>query len=254
MVTEYVSKAWKAYKRNALSLIPAMIVILLISMASVGIVVMSMMTSMTESMLAGDFTAATFMSLMQSLSVGIAVMLIGILITIALQVGVVKMTVEALKGRTKVSTMFSTAKKKGITAIATYILALVIAGAVFGVFALLGFAAGVTAGFVMLGLGALVALVVLIFFAFMYQAIVIDNAGPVDALKLSFNFVKTNFLAVIALYVLYIVAAMILGLLPVIGTLLTMAVVAPVFLMALTAMYMDKKRRKGLKRPAKRKK
>jgi len=237
MVMEYLSKAWKAYKRNALSIIVAMLIIGVVAGGFVSLALTPMFASIGQAITAGGFSMAILFGIMQSFASSLVIAIIGIVIALALQVGFVRMMVESLKGRTKVRTMFEGAKKDWLKAIIAYALAYLLMIATILVFVLLAAAAGLV-GWVLLAIGILAVLVMAMSFVFINQAIVVNNASPTEALKKSYGFFKKNFLQVILLYLVYIVAVFVAALIPFIGSIIMLFLVAPVFLLALTALYM----------------
>lgn len=260
MVMEYLSKAWKAYKRNALSIIIAMLVIGVVTTIFVGLALTPMLLAISQARAAGTLDMGALFGLMQSFASSLVIAMVGILIALALQVGFVRMVVESLKGRTKVRTMFEGAKKDWLKAIIAYVLAYLLMIATILVFVLLAAVAGLV-GWVLLAIGILAVLVMAMSFVFINQAIVVNNASPTGALKKSYGFFKKNFLQVILLYLVYIVAAIVVSLVPVIGSIIMLFLVAPVFLLAMTALYMggrvteeeEEKPKRRARRKAKRK-
>lgn len=134
----------------------------------------------------------------------------------------IAMVEQGVRGQTvDLGTSFNEAVSKAVPIIVASILVGVIVGI----------------GLILLVLPGLVAAILL---ALTLQAVVIDDYGPVDALKASYNVVKENFIEVLIVVVVAFVAEAVVGRVPYIGSILS-AAVGGFFSVLLTMLYMARR-------------
>jgi|WetSurSiteA1Bulk_404760.scaffolds.fasta_scaffold09595_2 hypothetical protein len=173
------------------------------------------------------------------------------------QAGAVEMSKEAIeKGTTNLDTMWSAGKKKFLDMFFSYILTiLIVMGAtiIAGLPFFLGWANPTLSG-LLFGLGLLIAFAVLLLAtlatALIPYALVIDDLGPVDSVKASISFFRTNPLdivtMVIAIFLISFVASIIslpLSILPIVGSLvntfINQVIIASLSTIWFTRLYMS---------------
>ena len=79
--------------------------------------------------------------------------------------------------------------------------------------------------------------------ALLAQACVLEDLGPVECLKRSWGLTKGNFWLIFVLMLLFGIISFVIGLIPVVGSFVTMLFVHPAALIALTFLYLELRRR-----------
>ncbi len=134
----------------------------------------------------------------------------------------IAMVEQGVKGRTvDLGSSFNEAMSKAVP----IIIASILVGIIIGI------------GIMLCVLPGLVAAILL---ALTLQAVVIDDYGPVDALKASYNVVKENFIEVLIVVVVAFIAEAIVSIIPYIGFILS-AAVGGFFSVLLTLLYMARR-------------
>ena len=154
------------------------------------------------------------------------------------KVGIFGMATEAIRGKTKVETMFKVAKKRGLTALVAAVLIGII-----GFFAamLIG---GLTVVLPIAGtfIGLIIMLVVAILFSLVFPAIASDKKiGALAAVEKSVKIAKKNFFELLGLLIIYIIISLVLVWIPVIGPLAILLVISPMLTISLVLFYKKKK-------------
>lgn len=232
IVTQYIEKGWEAYKNNIAAVVGATIITVLVAM---GIVLLAALP-MLETVLPYAANPLALLGKLQALGTSGAILIIGIVVAVlagaALNAGIVRIYADALSGKAQLETLFSTARQKFLAA----------AGATLLIGVTVLFAAALMAfSQILLAVLIIPFMLLMLLFAFVLQAIVIDNLGAVDAIAKSIAVAKCNFIAVLLLGVIMGIASWVVGWIPVAGQLINGLVISPVFGIALTALYVEKK-------------
>lgn len=236
MVFKWFEKGWVAYRRNFGAFIAA-ILLLVIAVGAIALLAFASIALTLGIGIAGlagavTGTPAQLLALLAGLGFGMAMgilllLVIAGLIGIVLEAGIIKMTAEALVGKTSWRTMFITARKRALPAIVAAVLVSII--------------------LLLIGLipiaGVIIIFLLLPLFVFAMQAVVIDNLGGVDAVKRSIAVGKANYLTVLALVLLSALLGLI-TLIPIIGFVIYIFVLMPIIWATFTAFYQAKKRRR----------
>jgi hypothetical protein len=236
MVFKWFEKGWVAYRRNFGAFIAA-ILLLVIAVGAIALLAFASIALTLGIGIAGlagavTGTPAQLLALLAGLGFGMAMgilllLVIAGLIGIVLEAGIIKMTAEALVGKTSWRTMFITARKRALPAIVAAVLVSII--------------------LLLIGLipiaGVIIIFLLLPLFVFAMQAVVIDNLGGVDAVRRSIVVGKANYLTVLALVLLSALLGLI-TLIPIIGFVIYLFVLMPIIWATFTAFYQAKKRRR----------
>lgn len=269
MVTEYISQAWSAYRKNFWQVIGALALFLAITIALIFVSVLPLMASLSPALKTAEANIAiesisgaqmknafspAFNPYM--LAAGGIMLAVAMLVIWALGAGLVRVFADALKGKARLEAVFSTARQKFWTVIATNLIVLLLLAPLY-ILAIL--ASGLLAGggelmvlsyfFVSLIPIALVA----ILFSLTNQAIVIDGYGAIDSVRKSVSIVKKNYLQFLGLVALLILLTMLISFVPILGSLINFFVMTPLTALAYTAFYMKNSRVERRKTAAKRK-
>ena len=241
MATEYISNAWKVYKKNILSLIVAELIPNLIAglLIFLGFAIflasllpglnldMIMNTTDEEVMkeyITGLFSNKEFLNQLVNGVVGFSgFFLIAFLISTYFSIGQVGMACESLKRKTKIMTMFKVSRELGFRWIGTTILLLI--------FALIGLIPLLIISVLTFGLGFFAVFLIIPIIVLIAPAMVIEDSSPIQSIKNAFNTGKRNYLHLFALLLIYIIASVsisfigtFLSYLPLIGGLINMSI------------------------------
>lgn len=262
MVTEHIEKAFEAYSRNAWSFIGAYLFVALISGLFLGSIYYTY-TIFKEAIL-------TFLSI-----VGVLTFIFSLFVAF-FQAGLIKMSQEALKGKTKFKTIFSSSFNLYLKLLGAYILTgiiiLVIAFIFIGIPLLsivlsaaqeiignnttqaVTYTPAIISAFVAMFVGIIVTLLLSLPFVLFSQAAVIDGLGSFSSVKKSFMVVKENYLPFLGLILLLMIISVVIGFIPIIGFIVQQLFIAPIILITYTSFYISKTRKpKPLKMASKRK-
>ncbi|MFZ3077415.1 MAG: hypothetical protein WA139_03110 [Candidatus Aenigmatarchaeota archaeon] len=266
MVTRYLSESWDAYKRNFWQIVGGLLIITLVMS---GIIIVSALPIVAKLIgylsASSNVQSALFQFLMDggvqfSAALLVAGVIVALIISTALEAGFVRMLADALKGKAEIGVMISTAREKFWTIIGANVLAGVARFALFLVFIFPPFMAimyesvynlsnylyAPDIGTMLWFYGGLVIYMLLVLpFTLVNQAVVVGNHNAVDSVKKSFSVVKANYLQFLGLTVLVSLIAMLVAIVPVLGSLANFFVVTPVAALAYTAFYLAKARESG---------
>lgn len=250
MVVEHIGRAWEAYKRNFWSLVGAYLLIAIVTgvVAIIGIVLMA--APFIFALAANQVPSLSLLTTnVPTMVVGFTILLLGILIGVVLGGGYVAMARDALKRKTKLGTLFDTARARWKSLIGTAIIKSVIKVLLFAPALLAGLAALAYRSLALGGLavifGILAFLACLLFILNTY-AVVIDRATAMDGIRKSYRIVRRNYTSALALTILLGLIGLAAGLLnvliPVLGTIIAIVVVGPIAILAWTSYYLSKKK------------
>ena len=255
-VIEYIDKTWIAYKKNFWSIIIALIIQILIS--SVPIIIGLLPWIFILPFSKGALITSLILSNLGVLSFSIIMFIIGILVSVVLNGGFVRMLYEALRRKTRFEIMLKTAKERFWTILGANLIVLLIflviitvlfapIAILFG-FSNLSFQSSsflyLVAVFSVLILGIIVLVFVSIFFVFVNQAIVIDNLRAVQAVKKSFEVSKKNFLSIFFLFLIFFIFnSGLYNVFSIFGSIIAWFVTTPLLLLCYTAFYVDKRKK-----------
>lgn len=255
MATEFVSQAWNAYKKNFWQLIGAMALyiaiifvlalVLLVPLFMAFIPSTSIESQITIESMSGSQTKSGLYPALNPYMIAAAgaVIIVMMLAMIALRAGFVRVCADALRGKANLGTMFSVARKKFRTIIAAnllvlllllplYLLALLMALLVSGAAPLAFF----TYFIILLIPIALIA----ILFSLVDQSVVVGDCRAVEAVKKSLSIIKANYLQFLGLIIIIAAISMLVSFVPIIGSLISIFLVAPIADLSYTAFYLHK--------------
>lgn len=229
MVTEFISQAWNAYRKNFWQILGAMALyiaiifvlalVLLVPLFMAFLPSASIESQITVKSISGSQVGGGLYPAVNSymIAAAAAVIVILMLVAIALRAGFVRVCADALKGKANLWTMFSVARKKFRTVVAANLLVLLLLAPLY-ILALL--AAVLLAGtsymmliyfFVLLVPVSLVALL----FSLVDQSVVVGGFGAVESVKKSTSIIKANYLQFLGLVVIITIASLLLSSLPI---------------------------------------
>ncbi len=231
MVTKHLKQSWIAYRKNFIELLKGIIVRdgLTFSLIFLGLYLVLIGFA--------DFNIVW------------PILLTAYICSTVLHGGFVKMCYESLKGKTSLKTMFKTTKQRGWSLIGGNGLVAIIL--IFILIILLG-ASNFLYGYfhseiLQLFLIFFSTFLIFVFFAFVDQAIVIDNRSSFKSLKRSVEIASKSYLKMIYLFIIIslflLVSKFSIGLIPVIGQALDLIVnhflIIPIMLLSLTSIYAE---------------
>lgn len=252
MLFYYIKEAWKAYKRNFSQFVLSFILFYVIIFMTIGLFLTLLFGSMsnipdieTEEQVLGFMSAILFGTSPIVLLIALILLLLE---TIGFNLGLVKMSYDSLKGKTSWKVILPTAKKHIITGLKAFLIVLVILT--------LSFATVIAAYSMNALLGIIfyvLALVILLHFLLVQQAIVIDGLGAVESVVKSTRIIRGNFVEFIKIIIFQTVMSGVVGfagfILPIL-MLLNTFVLTPLFLVMCTKFYTDNRTaRKNKKYP-----
>jgi len=217
MVTEYVSKSWKIYKKNAgsfiaseilASLLPFFVILIggtLFLASLVPLINWELILNTTNEELLTDYFLELFKNpgFVRSLISGVLYfsifLILGTLLSLYLGIGQVGMAYESLKKRTKLKTMFKTSRKYGFRWILTIFLMLV--------FAFLAVIPLLIIAVFTFGLGAIPVLLALPIIPLIGPAMVINNLSPFGSFKSAFRVAKKNYMNLLILWLIFTIGS-----------------------------------------------
>ena len=258
MATEYISKAWKVYKKNALSFIAAELIPNLIAglLIFLGFAVffsqllpwidLDTIANISDEKIMGEFITELvgnkeFLTQLANGAVGFGgFFLIAVLVSTYFGIGQVGMACESLKRKTKIRTMFRVSRKLGFRWIGTSLLLLVFALIAFvpmfviiSILTFIGFGTVALAfiSFLILGFGIISVILIVPVISLISPAMVIEDSSPIQSIKNAFNSAKKNYLQLFALLLIYVVGSVSISFLgeflsyvPLIGDLINMSI------------------------------
>jgi hypothetical protein len=256
MVTEHITKSWKAYKKNYKSLLIGYAIPMIIMWVTVGIALipfffMGFSTAFEEVSTFEDIKSLfTGTNLIYIISAGIIV-LIGYIIGLILMGGYIKVAHDALKGKANWRAMIDAAKLRWKSILAVQILMALIGVILISPALYLMYLFITTMSFVLVAwflLALFVAMLILLFFALSLFGVVLSDMYVTDSIRNSIRIVKRNFLEFIMLMILTSIILMIisflLGLIPIIGSLISAFIIGPFAVLIQTSFYTSKYKRR----------
>jgi hypothetical protein len=252
MVQQHIEAGWNAYRRNFAAIVGATILAALMPIAillasAVPFVLAVLASPFLSSYVQQDITATIAMTGASAilLYIGIA---IAALTSMALNAGIVRVYADSLAGKARLEALFSTARQKFLTAVGAAILSGLVTISPIVITLLFGFISPLLAAFLLIP--ALILILVLnVLLMFTSQAIVIDGAGAVGAVRRSMRAAGHAFWSVLLLLLIWAAAAIIVMLaLALAGLLVLWLLISPVFGIALTSLYAGRRRRRKASR------
>ena len=243
MIEEYFTKAWEAYRKNALSF--ALGILITIGVPTILMFIGAFASGFS---IAGSLSTLNPATILTGSAIFIVFSIIGILVAIVLYAGLIKMSAEAIKGKTNLSTLFSTASQKAVPVIIASIIVGIILGiislillSVFGGFGLL--AGGFFGAIGLSMIGMLITYLIGLLFIFTIHGVVLNNLGAMEAIKNSANIAKANYLTLLVILIGYTIILFLLSIIPVLGIILGFGVIYPMLIIALTSLYLNARKR-----------
>jgi len=90
-------------------------------------------------------------------------------------------------------------------------------------------------------IGIIATLLIAPLFLFINQAIVINNSKAINSIKKSIKIGKKNYFQVLALMIIFALLGVASGLIPYIGTILNLFLIAPLGILSYTALYLRRR-------------
>jgi len=241
MYLQYIKAALDAYKRNVMPILAstllmffAMFALVVIALAPLGFTVIK---SLAQGVADQSTIMSTLMASMPTLGFAAIFILLAVIVSISLTAGLTRVYAEALRGKTSYKSMIDTAKEKWLTIIGANIIIAVVISLVVVATALLSVSLGMLGTALLFGVIALL----VVFFSYVNQAIVLNNLGAVQSVKFSYAFAKQNFKDTVLILIIFFAANFILEYaLSWAGTVLNVFVLGPLTVIALTALYLDR--------------
>lgn len=235
MCFEYIRRAWKIYTKNLTSFLEAGLVMfavfLLVLFSAVSFFFMYEYPLYEEALPAEVVAERLAM---------VALFFASLFILFLLQLGLYGMGVESLRKRTKLKTMLTTIRKYFLRYIAASVAVLLFyLGAftlTFLALAPVSHAIGAEVSGIVV---AVVAVLLSVFFVLVYPAIA-DGRGVSEALALSFDAAKRNYLELLVLLLFFGALQILLSFVPLIGVLLSYLVIAPLAVVTFSLYYKKK--------------
>ena len=239
MCFEYIRRAWKIYTKNLTSFLEAGLVMfavfLLVLFSAVSFFFMYEYPLYEEALPAEVVAANSIQRLAM-----VALFFASLFILFLLQLGLYGMGMESLRKRTKLKTMFTTIRKYFLRYIAASVAVLLFyLGAftlTFLAFAPLSHAIGAEVSGIVV---AVVAVLLSVFFVLVYPAIA-DGKGVSEALALSFDAAKKNYLELLALLLFFGALQILVNFITLIGILLSYFVITPLAVVTFSLYYKKK--------------
>ncbi len=235
MCFEYIRRAWKIYTKNLTSFLEAGLVMfavfLLVLFSAVSFFFMYEYPLYEEALPAEVVAERLAM---------VALFFASLFILFLLQLGLYGMGMESLRKRTKLKTMFTTIRKYFLRYIAASVAVLLFYLGAFALtfLALAPFSHAIGAevsGIVV----AVVAVLLSVFFVLVYPAIA-DGKGVSEALALSFDAAKKNYLELLALLLFFGALQILVNFITLIGILLSYFVITPLAVVTFSLYYKKK--------------
>ena len=244
MILEYIKIAWNAYKENLMSFIFASLILWTIP----SIIVFIGMGIIFGSVGISTFTEIYNQKIMLSrivyyipliINMGVASILfiIASLVFLFLLIGMYGMAAQSLRGKTKVWTIFKFSKQKGLTGIIVSIIVGIIS---FFLFLFLIMVLDYILPFFSSYIASTIFVLIIVFFSLIFPGIIVDNLNVFESIKMSFSITKKNYLQTFGLNLFYGIIFLVLMIIPVvriIGSLIIIFILMPMFLISLVQFY-----------------
>ena len=247
---KYVEKAWESYRRNWKVMVSG---IFLVSAITVALFFIGVAPAMV-SYLAGNYTSVSefIAAELGTVLFSGAVMLAALFVSMTLNGGLVRLSADALKGKPNIKILWQAARNKWKPLVSAGVIIGLSLSVIFFGLALVAYqfdAAGSAASsgaFLVIDIAAVLVFALLV--TFVNQEIVIGNKESVQAIMGSMRFVRRHFISVIALFVIFMLlgfsAAWLDAVVPLLGTLISVLVVAPLQILAFTHFYLTNRGRR----------
>jgi len=244
MVLEYLLRAWKMYKNNAMSLVIAELLSLIISgiIALIGISIIfnsigiANLTNLSNPELVVTKIIA-ILPVLAELGFASIFFIIAGLVWVFLKMGIYGMASESLRGITKVETMLRVARKSGFKGIVSFIIIGIIT---FFLFFILIIVFNILLPIIGGIIGMVLFFLIIITFSLIFPGIIEDDFDPTRAIKESFSIAKKNYLELLGLSLLYVVISLVVFI-PFIGIVIYCFVISPMIKISLVFFYKRKK-------------
>jgi hypothetical protein len=248
VVTEHIEKSWKAYKRSFWTIIGAVLLVLIIPIVIILLALLPFRSAIAEAVAANSADPV-----LQVLGVGNVMfagifLLFGMIVSVVLHAGLVKLYAESLRRRASLKTVFSTAKEKFWTILGANALGMLIS--------LIIFAAALGPGFLLLiateygflsasliAIGVVAAILVTLLFLFINQAVVIDNHPAVAAVKKSIRVVRANYLPVLILIIIFTAISILVSFVPYVSAPIDILLISPLYIISYTSLYLARRKK-----------
>lgn len=242
-VFNYIRRSWESYKENWMSFVVAELLVLIIvgiiALIGIGIILSSAELSALILLSPREFISriVSVLSLLEGVGKAFIFFVTSGLVWVFLKTGLYGMAAQALRGRTRVNTMFKVARRMGLTGLLTCILVFII-----GFFLMTILVLGL--GFIFPG-GAVVGIILFLFmiilFSLIFPGIVVDRLDVIETIVMSIKIVKKNYFEMLSLLSFYGILALVISLIPVLGTLIVIFVLTPMVWISLVMFYKRKK-------------
>ena len=229
-ITQFVSKAWKAYKKNVWSILIALILVNAIALIPLGIGILT-----TPLLL---FSFPTFASL-ENLLASSTTLITGILLTWILstlfRVSMLAFYQETLKKRARIKTIFLTLKRFWLEILVLNLIVGLILIAIFGLLevpALFFTKTNLKVAITWFLVALIPFFLISTFFTFSNFYLILKKRRILESIGRSVRLVRKNYLQVLALVAIFAILGGLISLIPYVGSLLTFFLIEP--LQALT--------------------
>ena len=244
MVLHYVRESWENYRENWMSFVVAelfvLIIVGIVALIGLGIILSSAELSTLMLLSPKELIPriGSVLSLFAGVGTAFIFFIISGLVWIYLKTGLYGMAVQSLRGKTRVKSMFNVAKRLGLTGLLTSVLVFIIA---FFLMTILVMGFGIFLREVGAVIGFVLFLLVMILFSLIFPGIVVDQLGVIKTIEMSIRIVMKNYFEMLGLLLLYGVLAFVISLIPLLGALIVIFVLAPMAWMSLVLFYKMKK-------------
>ena len=243
MCIDFLEKAWKVYRKNILPFTGAMIIILLItalfglwSYSLLRIRGLNSLSEVNEENL--GYVARTVGSTTILEIIGIVIVMSLIIKIISL--GIYGMAFEAIKRKTKISTLFRIVKEKWFI----FLKIIILMGIIYGLFfTFLIIILSPLLSYSLLIFDVLFFLLLTlfsVFFMLVYPAVV-DKNEILNAVRVSIERAKKYYVELFGLLITFIIISIILSFIPILGTIITYFVISPLFIISVVQFYKKNK-------------
>lgn len=259
MVSKHLKKAWSSYRKNFFELSKGVfveygtIIVLLMVFAYtffIGYLGLALEENAETGYIIQSLGEENYTLLM--LSAGILILVY--LVFAVLQGGFVRMCYESLRGKTKLSTMFKTSRKKAPSLMGSSLLISIVLFLVFVILVSFLYTMNILTSIlntVPIDVFVLFMSPISILFYFFVQGIVIDNLGAIKSIQKSMAFSQNNYIQTFSLFIIFFILLKIVdysfGAVPyldLVGLLISYFVILPVMVLSFTNLYITRKKRR----------
>jgi len=257
MVTEYIEKAWKVYRKNFGQIAIAILLQFLISgtIMLIGIAPWILMIFFSS---ASNFSSM-ILSYLGLIIFSIIFIAISVVISIVLNGGFTRMLYDSTRGKTNYQTMFKVAKEKCWTILgANSIFLLITLLIIFIIFVplalLMGFSSMIPSEgtsmifliiiFLVIILGIIAMAIISALFVFVNEAIVIDNLKAFDAVKKSIEVSRKCYLKILGLmFIFMLINSALDTLFSFVGSFIEWFVTMPILFICYIYLYLENRKK-----------